>query len=64
MRMTPESIEVAVQTVIEILQNCRRNLINPEQRTREQLLWTVCILDKQLSIALDVLKDFRNEEKR
>jgi hypothetical protein len=61
MRMTPESIEVAVQTTIEILQNVRNVLINSEQRTKEQLSWTVCVVDKQLSIALDVLKDFRDE---
>jgi hypothetical protein len=64
MRMTPESIETAVQTVIEILQNSRNLLINPEQRTQTQLLWTVCVLDKQLSIALDVLKDFRDETRK
>lgn len=62
--MSTQATEDAVQTVIEILQNIRNILINPEQRTQTQLLWTVCVVDAQLSIALDVLKDFRNEEKR
>jgi len=64
MKMSTQATEDAVQTVIEILQNIRNILINPEQRTQTQLLWTVCVVDAQLSIALDVLKDFRNEEKR
>jgi len=62
--MTPEATEDAVQTVIEILQNIRNVLINSEQRTQTQLLWTVCVVDKQLSIALDVLKDFMHEERK
>jgi hypothetical protein len=64
MKMTPQATEEAAQTVIEILQNIRNVLINSEQRTQTQLLWTVCVVDKQLSIALDVLKDFRDETRK
>jgi hypothetical protein len=64
MRMSPEATEEAIQTAIEILQNIRNVLINSEQRTKEQLTWTVCVVDKQLSIALDVLKDFRDETRK
>ena len=62
--MTPETSELAVVTAIQIIENIRVSLIHPERRTREELIWTACVVDKQLSIALDVLKDFMHEERK
>ena len=62
--MTHEATGLAVQTAIQIIENIRVSLIHPERRTREELLWSVCVLDKQLAIALDVLKDFMHEERK
>ncbi|MFL5652605.1 MAG: hypothetical protein ACJ8CB_00245 [Ktedonobacteraceae bacterium] len=62
--MTPEATGLAVQTAIQIIENIRVSLIHPERRTREELIWTACVVDKQLSIALDVLRDFKDEERK